>query len=93
MQLLGGIMKAVTIRGVEPEVAEKLKSTAVEQGKSINQLALEIVKEGLGLGKRKKYLREYNDLDHLFGSWSDDEFREIHAKIAQERQIDPELWK
>jgi len=86
-------MKAVTIRGVEPEVAEKLKSTAIEQGKSINQLTLEIVKDGLGLGKGKKHLREYDDLDHLFGSWSDDEFREIHAKIAQERKTDPELWK
>ncbi len=27
-------MKAFTIRGVEPEVAEKLKMTAAEQGKS-----------------------------------------------------------
>jgi len=86
-------MKAVTIRGVEPEVADKLKLTAAEQGKSINQLALEIVKEGLGLKKERKYSREYDDLDHLFGRWSDDEFREIHTKIDQERQVDQELWK
>lgn len=86
-------MKAVTIRGVEPEVADKLKLTAAEQGKSINQLALEIVKEGLGLKKERKFSREYNDLDHLFGSWSEDEFREIHTKIDQERQVDQELWK
>ena len=46
-------MKAITIRGVEPEVADKLKSSAAEQGKSINQLTLEIVKEGLGLKKEK----------------------------------------
>jgi plasmid stability protein len=86
-------MKAVTIRGVEPEVADKLKLTAAEQGKSINQLALEIVKEGLGLNKERKFSREYNDLDHLFGSWSEDEFRQIHKKIDQERQVDQELWK
>ena len=86
-------MKAVTIRGVEPEVANKLKLTAAKQGKSINQLALEIVKEGLGLKKGKKFSREYDDLDHLFGSWSDEEFRKIHGKIDQERQIDPELWR
>jgi plasmid stability protein len=86
-------MKAVTIRGVEPEVANKLKLTAAEQGKSINQLALEIVKEGLGLNKERKFSREYNDLDHLFGSWSEDEFRQIHKKIDQERQVDQELWK
>jgi len=86
-------MKAVTIRGVEPEVADKLKLAAAKQGKSINQLALEIVKEGLGLKKEKKFSREYDDLDYLFGSWSDDEFRKIHTKIDQERQVDQELWK
>ena len=86
-------MKAVTIRGVGPEVAEKLKSTAAEQGKSINQLTLEIIKESLGLKKEKKYSRKYDDLDDLFGRWSDDEYGEIQAKITRERQIDQELWK
>ena len=86
-------MKAVTIRGVEPEVAERLKLTAAEQGKSINQLTLEIIKESLGLTKKKKYSREYDDLDDLFGKWSTKEFKEIHAKITKERRIDQELWK
>lgn len=86
-------MKAVTIRGVEPEVAEKLRLIAAEQGKSINQLMLEIIKESIGLKKRKKYSREYEDLDDLFGRWSDDEFKEIQAAITQGRKIDPELWK
>ena len=86
-------MKAVTIRGVEPEVADKLKLTAAKQGKSMNQLALEIVKEGLGLKKKGEFSREYDDLDHLFGRWSDGEFRKIHTKIEQERQVDQQFWK
>ncbi|OIP90149.1 MAG: antitoxin [Syntrophobacteraceae bacterium CG2_30_61_12] len=86
-------MKTVTIRGVEPEVADKLRLAAAEQGKSINQLALEMVKEGLGLKQARTFSREYDDMDHLFGRWNDDEFREIHAKIEQERQVDQELWK
>ena len=86
-------MKAVTIRGVEPEVAERLKLTAAKQGKSINQLTLEIIKESLGFKKANKYSREYDDLDDLFGRWSEDEFNEIHLKINQERQIDQDLWK
>jgi hypothetical protein len=86
-------MKAVTIRGVEPELAEKLKSAAAKQGKSINQLTLDILKEALGLRKGKKYHREYDDLDDLFGRWSEDEFNEIQSKIDQERQIDPEIWE
>jgi hypothetical protein len=86
-------MKAVTIRGVEPEVAEKLKSTAAQKGKSINQLTLDLIKENLGFKKEKKYSRKYDDLDDLFGRWSDDEYGEIQAKITGERKIDQELWK
>lgn len=37
-------MKAITIRGVEPEVAEKLKTTAKKQGKCVNHLILEFKK-------------------------------------------------
>jgi hypothetical protein len=86
-------VKAITIRGVDPEVAEKLKSTAKDQGKSINQLSLELIKASLGLEKEKQYSRQYTDLDDLFGRWNDDEFAEINARISQGRQIDPELWK
>lgn len=85
-------MKAVTIRGVDPEVAEKLKQTALEKGKSVNQLTIDIIKESLGLQKKKKYSREYSDLDDLFGRWSEAEFKEISAKINQERRIDQDPW-
>ena len=85
-------MKAVTIRGIEPEVSEKLKLTAAKQGKSVNQLTIEIIKESLGLKKEKKYSREYDDLDDLFGRWSEDEYTEISSKITKERQIDSNLW-
>jgi len=86
-------MKSVTIRGVEPEVAEKLKRMAAEQGKSINQLVIEFIKKNLGLLKEKEHTRKYSDLDGLFGKWTEDEFLTIQGKISQERQIDAELWK
>ncbi|GAB6905581.1 Toxin-antitoxin system, antitoxin component, ribbon-helix-helix domain protein [Desulfosarcina cetonica] len=86
-------MKAVTIRGVEPEIAEKLKSKAANEGKSVNQLILEIIKTNLGLKKEKKYSREYDDLDSLFGSWTNEEYMEIQSAIDQSRQIDQKLWK
>ena len=86
-------MKAVTIRGVDPELAKILKATATTQGKSVNQLVLDILKEGLGLKKEKKYTREYDDLNDLFGRWSEDEFQRIQSKINQERQIDQDLWR
>jgi len=86
-------MKVVTIRGIDPEVSDRLKSLSAKQNKSMNQLTVEIIKEGLGLAKEKKYTRVYDDLDDLFGSWSDDEYEEINAKISEERQIDSEIWQ
>jgi len=86
-------MKSITIRGIEPDVAAKLKSAASEQKKSLNQLILEFIKKNLGLEKQKKYTRKYNDLDNLFGSWSENEFNKIENKINQERQIDQDIWK
>jgi predicted HAD superfamily phosphohydrolase len=85
-------MKAVTIRGIEPEVSKKLKLTAAKQGKSVNQLTIEIIKESLGFRKEKKFSREYDDLDDLFGRWSEAEFKKISSKITKERQIDQNLW-
>ncbi|MBT3177660.1 MAG: toxin-antitoxin system HicB family antitoxin [Desulfobacula sp.] len=86
-------MKALTIRGVEPEVAEKLKIAARKQGKSVNNLILEFIKISLGLKKEKKFSRKYDDLDALFGRWNDDEFKKINNSITRQRQIDQDLWE
>ncbi len=86
-------MKAITIRDIDPEVATKLKHKAMEQNKSMNQLVLELIKKNLGLEKDKVYTREYDDLDSLFGSWSDQEFHSIQNKIDQEWQLDQDIWK
>ena len=34
----------------------------------------------------------YNDLDHFFGRWSEEEFNQIRGTIDSERKIDRELW-
>ena len=85
-------MKVVTIRGIDPDMAERLKEVSSRQGKSINQLVLDILRQELGMEKRKRYTRTYDDLDELFGRWSDSEFEQIQGSIDEERKIDPELW-
>lgn len=85
-------MKAITIRGIDPVVAEKLKSMAAKHNKSLNQLVLEFIKKNLGMTKEKKYSKKYDDLDHLFGTWNDEEFNTIQGKISRDRKIDMELW-
>jgi len=70
-------MKVVTIRGIDPDMAERLKEVSSRQGKSINQLVLDILRQELGMETRKRSTRTYDDLDELFGRWSDSEFEQI----------------
>ena len=86
-------MKAITIRGLDPSVSEKLKQVAKKEGKSVNQLVLDLIKQNVGMQKKKKFTRQYDDLDHLFGKWSRSEFEKIEGFIESERKIDPELWQ
>ena len=86
-------MKAITVRGIEPNVAIKLKEIASKENKSLNQLLLDLIQIRVGIKKEKKFTRTYDDLDFLFGKWSDKEFEMVQTKIDDERIIDPELWK
>ncbi len=74
-------MKAITIRGIDSSVSSKLKQVAKNERKSVNQLVLDMIKQNIGMQKRKKYTKKYNDLDHLFGKWTDAEFDKIHGII------------
>jgi plasmid stability protein len=86
-------MKAMTVRGISPSIDKRLRDLARKQGKSINQVILDILQKSLGLEKEPKYTRVYDDMDHLFGKWPQAEFERIQAKIDAERSIDEELWQ
>jgi ribosomal protein S24E len=86
-------MKAITIRGIDSSVSSKLKQVAKNEKKSVNQLVLDIIKQNIGMQKSKKYTKVYDDLDHLFGIWSDAEFEKIQGTIDSQRKIDRELWE
>ena len=86
-------MKTMTIRGLDEKTRRVLKKRAGQEGKSVNQLVLDILKERLGLKKEKKFTRTHEDLDHLFGKWSNDEFKRIQGTVDSGRKIDKELWE
>jgi ribosomal protein S24E len=86
-------MKAITIRGIDPSVLSKLKQLAKNENKNVNQLVLDMIKQNIGMQKGKKYSKKYDDLDHLFGIWTDAEFNKIQGIIDSQRKIDRELWE
>jgi len=86
-------MKTITLRGLDTVLAENLKQKAGQEGKSVNQFILDTLKERMGLKKEKKYAVVHHDMDHLFGRWSEKEFKQIQKRIDSEREIDEELWR
>ena len=85
-------MKAITIRGIDSDMSVKLKQVAESEKKSVNQLVLDLIKQNIGMQKKKRYTRTHNDLDDLFGQWSKAEFEKIQGNVDNQREIDLELW-
>ena len=86
-------MKTMTIRGLEPTLIDKMKEFAKQQNQSLNQFVIETLMLHMGMKKEKKFTAEYHDLDHLFGIWSEKDFKRIQGRIDSERKIDKELWR
>jgi len=86
-------MKTLTVRGIDPELADLLRNLSKQEGKSLNQVVLETLRKHYGLTKEKKYTRRFHDLDELFGRWSKKNFERIQGSIDAGRKIDRELWK
>jgi hypothetical protein len=77
-----------TLRNVPPAVDDALRRRAREEGKSLNDVALEALCAGVGLGPQRLRRR---DLGDLAGSWKPD--AEFKKAIAAQDQIDEDLWK
>ena len=85
-------MKAITLRNIPPEIQRVIQKVAREKG-SLNQAVISLLYEGVGLSQKPKKPRKYRDLDKFFGTWTKEEADEFDKCLAEQRKIDPELWK
>lgn len=51
-------MKSMTVRGIDSELAEKLKRAAASQGKSVNQVVVETIRGAFGQGRQTQALHD-----------------------------------
>jgi plasmid stability protein len=77
-----------TIRNVPPQVDRALRRRATKEGKSLNQVTVEALAASLGLGDDPI---RYRDLSDLLGKGVVDP--ETEAALADQRRIDPDLWR
>ncbi len=85
-------MKAVTLRNLPPELVRIIRRKAHEKGVSANKAVIRLLEESLGVGEKKEWPL-HHDLDALAGSWTGEEASEFERTLAQQRAIDPDLWK
>ncbi len=81
-------MAQYTIRNVPESIDRTLREEARRRGKSLNEVALEVLRRGLGLGGDAP---SYHDLDDLAGSWVADP--EFDRALEEQDRIDPDLWR
>ncbi len=83
----------ITISNLDKVVFDRLKFEADRQGTDLKTLIVQIVKRSLGLENVSDKSTIYNDLDHLSGVWSMEEFIQFKGNVTEFSRIEGELWK
>lgn len=81
----------ITLRGLDPELSRKIKELSEREGISLNKAALRLMGKGAGQVGGKEGLVG-NSLDHLIGTWSEEQADELLDSIGFLERIDEELW-
>ena len=85
-------MKHLTLRNIEPEVVMILEKMVREEGLSLNQAALKLLRRGAGVFSGRKLPRIGNSLDQFIGTMTREEETEFLEATKSTRGIDQELW-
>jgi hypothetical protein len=76
-----------TIRGIPEAIDSAVRERAKAEGKSLNEVAVEALKDGLGLGTSDVVRR---DLSDVAGTWKKD--AAVEAALADQDRVDEDLW-
>ncbi len=77
-----------TIRNVPDTLDEALRRVAREQGKSLNEVAIEALARGAGVTGERVRQRDLND---IAGTWRKDPA--FDSALAAQDTIDEEMWR
>ncbi|MBM3888929.1 MAG: hypothetical protein FJ388_07350 [Verrucomicrobia bacterium] len=77
-----------TLRKVPRAVDATLRRRAQREAKSLNEVALEALAAGAGIGSAAA---KFHDLDSLAGTWREDS--EFDKALTQQDRVDAGLWK
>ena len=87
-------MNQLTVRGLDEDLSATLNHLAKQEGISLNQAALRLLRKGAGLpdGSRGNLNAIGAALDDLFGAWSRDEAESFDAALEVFGKVDEAAW-
>lgn len=77
-----------TIRGIPTEVDEAARERARAEGRSLNEVAVQALADGLGVGDTLLVRR---DLSDVAGKWRKDAAAD--AALRDQDRVDEDLWR
>ena len=87
-------MEQLTVRGLDEELARRIRHLADQKGISLNRAALTLLRRGAGLAPGKPVADIVgSSLDHLIGTWTDEEGLEMDHAIRDLSQIERGMWE
>ena len=84
------VMKNLTVRHVDDELARALDRQRRKTGNSLNQTILDILRSALGIAEPRA---RSNGLRKLAGGWSDAEARAFEQACQDFERVDEDLWQ
>jgi hypothetical protein len=84
----------LTVRGIDVALHRALKEASARQEISMNRYLVRVLNEAVGQYQveDKTEQREYRDLDHLAGTWSEEDADDFDLALASQRVIDEAIW-
>ena len=87
-------MDQLTIRGFDAELEKRLREEARREGLSLSRAAIALMRRGAGLESAHRPAQVIGrSLDHLFGTWDEQESHAFNAAVAGLAGVDEELWR
>ena len=85
-------MGQITLRGIDPEIENRVRKISKSTGKSLNRVIQEIIYQHIGGDQKTKKPAAYS-LRKLAGGWSEQEASDFFASVQSFDRIDETMWR
>lgn len=84
-------MRQITIRLTDEALQKAVEETARREDISLNKAVVRLLRRGAGLDPEPGTVIGHA-LDHLFGTWTEEEYQEFEEATRIFEEIDPTEW-